>query len=127
VTTDNSKNEPRSANFMAWQLKDPVNIQALATDPTKIEQIAKEAIKAADEATGQKRFSRALEADRQVYRYTVLFLGSAVLLVVGAISAIALINESGSDLTIPESLVAIASAAIGALAGLLSPMAVRGN
>lgn len=61
--------------------------------------------------------------DTNVYRIVVISLGTAVLLaLVGAI-AIALVQQTNQ---IPDILVAVASAAVGALAGLLAPQPGNG-
>jgi hypothetical protein len=56
------------------------------------------------------------EDDRFIYRAVVVVLGTVVVISVGVYAYLAAIN-----VTIPEALVALASAAIGALAGLLAP------
>lgn len=54
--------------------------------------------------------------DRWPYRNTIWFLGAAVLLTI-----LFLFLISSAEAEIPEALVAIGSAAVGALAGLLAP------
>ena len=58
-----------------------------------------------------------LEIDKWIYRIVVMILGLTVLL--AALGAIYLAGIAEAD--IPEILVAIGSAAVGALAGLLTP------
>ena len=59
----------------------------------------------------------ALTSDKWIYRIVVLALGIAVL-----VGMLGLIVLSWKDVTnLPQGLVAIASAAVGALAGLLAP------
>ncbi len=124
------ENKPvRSAEIMAISLKDPSQAEAVKANPDTAEGIAADAIRRADEVNRGARFASALEADRVVYRLTTMFLGfSIVLIALGIISmklAGLLLKTPPHDVTIPESLVAIASAAVGALAGLLSPLANR--
>jgi hypothetical protein len=98
-------------------------------DPPKLDAVAAEAKGVADTQNDMQGFVRALEADRMVYRMTVMFLGWAIILTVVGIGSIKLLGivlaKSASDYTVPEALVAIASTAVGALAGLLSPIAGR--
>src|SRR3990172_8759430 len=58
----------------------------------------------------------ALESDRVVYRIVVIALGLAVLISIGGAVWLA-----SSAVSIPEILVALGSASVGALAGLLAP------
>jgi hypothetical protein len=115
---------------MADKLKDPAQLGA-PLDPPKLEKLADQAKAAADSTNDVQGFVRALEADRMVYRMTVLFLGWAIIGVVLGISLIKILGvylgKGAGDYSIPESLVAIASTAVGALAGLLSPIANRGR
>jgi hypothetical protein len=55
--------------------------------------------------------------DAWVYRMVVGFLGAAIILVIVSYTVYALIGTNN----VPDGLVAIGSAAIGALAGLLAP------
>ena len=60
----------------------------------------------------------ALATDKWVYRWVVIFLGLTVLLaVLGMLVLVAL----GKADKLPDGIVAIASAGVGALAGLLAP------
>jgi hypothetical protein len=56
--------------------------------------------------------------DRWIYRYTILFLGT-----VAVFSVVAVFILSTNKYPIPDAIVAIGSAAVGALAGLLAPSA----
>ena len=56
-------------------------------------------------------------SDRWTYRYAILTLGGAVLLTIVALWVLA----TNKDLSIPQGLVSIGSAAVGGLAGLLTP------
>jgi len=58
-----------------------------------------------------------LDTDVWIYRIIVLVLGLVILLTVGGIMFV--YNKEGS--TIPETLTALGSGALGALAGLLAP------
>ncbi|MHB0951518.1 MAG: hypothetical protein ACYC10_06295 [Allorhizobium sp.] len=61
---------------------------------------------------------RALEGDKWVYRMVVGFLGMAIITTVcGGI----LLSWGASATGLPDGIVAIGSAAVGALAGLLAP------
>ncbi|RXZ44312.1 hypothetical protein EBB06_06975 [Crenobacter cavernae] len=62
-----------------------------------------------------------LQTDVLLYRIVVSCLGAAMLIaLIGAIALVVIDKET------PDVLVAIGSAAIGALAGLLAPSPVRG-
>ena len=64
----------------------------------------------------------ALDQDVWVYRITVSTLGALAVLALGAILWITL-NDSAS--TVPDGIVALGSAAVGALAGLIAPATRR--
>lgn len=69
-----------------------------------------------DPATALARLAAPLSWDVWIYRMVVFFLGLTVLAaVVGGIVL------AGQAKAVPESLVALGSAAVGALAGLLAP------
>jgi len=57
-----------------------------------------------------------LKEESSIYRWVILFIGVSVLLVIIAVSILV-----GLGKTPPEGLIAIGSAAIGAMAGLLAP------
>jgi hypothetical protein len=118
----------RSADVLAGRLKEEPEVGAVV-DPPKLDALAVEAKGVADRKNDMQGFVRALESDRIVYRMTVMFLGWAIILVVAGIASIKLLGiylaKSPSDYTVPEALVAIASTAIGALAGLLSPIGAQ--
>ncbi len=59
----------------------------------------------------------ALQTDRLVYRLVVTFLGAAVVLTIFGGFYLSIKTAA----TIPEGLIALGSAAVGALAGLLAP------
>lgn len=56
-------------------------------------------------------------SDRWTYRYAILTLGGAVVLTIIALTILSTL----ADVKIPEGLVSIGSAAVGGLAGLLTP------
>jgi hypothetical protein len=60
----------------------------------------------------------ALATDRTIYRLIVIFLGLAVLVALVGILALVALGKADK---LPDGVVAIASAAVGALAGLLAP------
>ena len=64
---------------------------------------------------------RPLETDLWIYRMVVLFLGLTILVTV--LGGIILTYQGGTsqNFQIPQGVVAIGSAAVGALAGLLAP------
>lgn len=71
------------------------------------------------ESQALKTTSRALEADKWVYRMVVGALGIVVIAV--ALGVIYLTSSVKPPVAIPDVLTALGSAAIGALAGLLAP------
>jgi len=95
----------RSADFMKQALL--ADLDQLKTDP------ATAVTKAADEAKGAVP---AFRNDPWVYRLVVMFLGVALLAVI-ICYAVAPIYKA----TLPDGLIAIGAAAVGALAGLLAP------
>jgi hypothetical protein len=66
------------------------------------------------------RLAEPLRSDAWVYRLVVIALGLAALIAVGGTVALAFVGKP-----VPEALVAIGSAAVGALAGLLAPSPAR--
>jgi hypothetical protein len=89
-------------------LSDPTKVAQLATDPRGV------LTQAADSA---KEETPVYFTDRWIYRLVVGFLGSTAILVVLSYA----IYPIAKIVTIPEGLVAMGSAALGALAGLLAP------
>jgi hypothetical protein len=99
----------RSADFAVNSiLSDPIKMEALKTAPEQVLRTA---------ASEAKEQVSALQTDRWVYRLVVIFLGVVATTVVCGSIAFALLK--GADL--PSGLVALGSAAVGALAGLLAP------
>jgi hypothetical protein len=67
--------------------------------------------------TSLQKLPTPLQSDRWIYRLVVAFLGLAVLFtIIGGF-----ILSFKTAVTIPEGLIALGSAAVGALAGLLAP------
>jgi len=87
----------------------------VAENPDLVELIKKDPVKAL------QNLATPLQTDVLLYRIVVSSLGAAMLIaLIGAIVLVAFGKET------PDVLVAIGSAAIGALAGLLAPSPVRG-
>ena len=97
-------------------LNERVDVLAEAKDPEVVKKVIDEA-----EVVARARTEPAYYGDRCVYRITVAVLGIAVILVV--IAQFLLAYQTGSKPEIPVGIIAIGSAAIGALAGLLAPTA----
>jgi hypothetical protein len=74
---------------------------------------------AQDPQSAEKAITRltALQTDRWIYRIVVLALGFGVL---SAMSGLIILSWKGVT-SVPDGIVAIGSAAVGALAGLLAP------
>jgi hypothetical protein len=64
---------------------------------------------------------RPLETDPWIYRMVVLFLGLTVLVTVLGGIILTWVGGTSQNFQIPQGVVAIGSAAVGALAGLLAP------
>jgi len=64
-----------------------------------------------------QKLSTPLQSDRWIFRLVVAFLGVAVLLTI----ILGFYLSIKTAATIPEGLIALGSAAVGALAGLLAP------
>ncbi len=78
------------------------------TQPEAVAELAK--------AANQISQSRALESDKWCYRTAILALGAVVVFTVMGAIALTVISHA-----IPEILIALGSAAVGALAGLVTP------
>jgi hypothetical protein len=92
-------------------------LQTIQNDPTVppgIKQQAQEAMA-----------SPAYMGDRWIYRMVVLVLGLAVLITIGGGFGLAFLGSPNYKM--PPELVALGSAAVGALAGLLAPAPHQGN
>lgn len=95
-------------------------VERIEKDPWLQEQIKQNPARAIAQVSGPP-----LETDVWIYRLVVVALGLTVLIaVVGAI-ILASMGEGDKGRDIPEILVAIGSAAVGALAGLLAPSPSR--
>lgn len=89
----------------------------ISTDNESVKELA--AALAQDPQSAEKAITRltALQADKWIYRIVVLALGFGVL---SAMVGLIVLSLKGVA-TMPDGLVAIGSAAVGALAGLLAP------
>jgi hypothetical protein len=91
----------------------------VAQDPELQEQIK------ADPVTAIANLATPLETDVWIYRMVVGALGLAVLIaVVGAVYLTAISSPTYAHV-VPDALIALGSAAVGALAGLLAPSPVK--
>lgn len=131
-STDSMPPTRRSAEILAERLKsDEALRQAISVNPTSIDGALRDAMRSADEVNLGQRRSFALEQDVKVYRLTVWFLGIEMVAVVGSIAAIAVIqvykatDPANVNINVPDGLIALGSAAVGALAGLLAPIGGR--
>jgi len=106
----------RSAELLVrTALADPSVLNDLKTKPEDtLKKLGAQAIQQAP---------RPLDSDKWIYRIVVLALGIALLFVV--IGAIVLAVRATGDVKIPDTLTALGSASVGALAGLLAPSPVR--
>jgi hypothetical protein len=100
--------QERSANEMLNFLKDPGRLEELKANPLPVLE------KARDEAL--IKTEPAYIGDKLIYRIVVSALGLAVL--IAAVGGIVIVM---ADKVPPDMLVALGSAAVGALAGLLAP------
>jgi hypothetical protein len=57
------------------------------------------------------------QLDSYIYKWVITFLGLSVMLVIGGAIILSFVGPN----TLPEGLIAIASAAVGAMAGILAP------
>lgn len=123
----------RSANVLANALTeklatDPEAVQQLKDNPQQIKTLAADAVLRSDAEEKRVADKTGVTIDGSVYKIVVKTLGLSVVLAVGSIAAIALYtihqHKDLADLrvVIPDGLVALASTAIGALAGLLMPV-----
>lgn len=123
----------RSANILANTLiekihTDPGAADALKADPGQIMKFANSAVETSDINKQKIVEGSSLALDTSVYRIVVISLGACVVGTVFSILVIAIITVSRVNdpstvtISIPDGLVALASAAVGALAGLLTPV-----
>jgi uncharacterized integral membrane protein len=113
-----------SANFstnLVNALNERITDLAQANDPEVVKTVLQDAQVSARAQTDPPAYY----GDRCVYRITVAVLGLAVILVV--IAQFALAYRFANAAEIPDGIIAIGSAAIGALAGLLAPTQTAPN
>lgn len=126
----------RSASVFADNLadklaNDPAAAKQLQDDPGQLKTLAAEAVVATDSEEQRLLQNRGVVLDAAVYKAVVRMLGWCVILSVVAIAGISTYtifkfgNGTNLQMAIPDGLVALASAAVGALAGLLAPMGGR--
>ena len=65
--------------------------------------------------------NKPLDSDRWIYRLVVSFLGVSVVATIAGGIYLTVIGGSSPNFQLPQGIVAIGSAAVGALAGLLAP------
>lgn len=128
----------RSANILGLILKDPKKLEQIQAAPDSIITLAQEAIDESDKINKSIRQDYQVSLDSKVYKIAILILGVAILLtIIGGVLNSLLVTWGALGLPpdqivkfqavsgVPESLVAIASTAVGALAGLLAPLGGR--
>ncbi len=74
----------------------------------------------------KEKLTPILLTDKWIYRYVVWFLGLSVLASVFFTFYLSVVTH-GEDIKMPDIFLAIGSAAVGALAGLLAPSPMRGG
>jgi tetrahydromethanopterin S-methyltransferase subunit F len=135
---------PRSAEVLAQKIADAEQVApGVTADPNEVKKLTEEAVKEVDAVTRQSAQQVAVNADARVYIIAVRSLGITAVGVVFAILLIAVLQNyttlhallfaqppaaaspTSFTLQIPDGLVALGSAAIGALAGLLGPLSAR--
>jgi len=119
----------RSASVLADKLvthiaADPSLIEQIKGNPDLIREWAIEATQASDDEEKRVVERSALALDSSIYKLVVQSLGACV---IGSVIAMLVITVTGlalgeKTMPIPDGLVALASAAVGALAGLLTPV-----
>lgn len=125
VTTGiQGKDELRSADLMALKLRDPAVAAGIVEDQAKLSALAE----ASKQKVSAAPMAQAVTVERQVYRMAVLFIGWGSIIAVGSIVLLSGAQMVwGSTAQLPDALVSFASTAIGALAGLLTPLGLRGS
>lgn len=110
--------------------QNPGLAESIKEDSKQLQERAAAAIQVADTEAKRVVQRAALEVDMDIYKTVVLALGATVVIAMVGILAISICSifmtePDGNTLTIviPDGVVALASAAVGALAGLLSPLA----
>lgn len=123
----------RSANILAQTLidkitADPAVFDQLKANPVEIKTFASTAVEASDAGKQKVVEGTSLALDTSIYRIVVVSLGTCVVGTIFSILVIAIItiikagDLSDIKVLIPDGLIAIASTAVGALAGLLTPI-----
>ena len=128
----------RSANILGIILKDPNKIAEITSNPSNINSYINEAIDEADKINKSTLMHSQYSLDSNIYRVAIVILGLAILMTIGGgVVSMILVAWNATSLKpaevasyqgisgVPESLVAIASTAVGALAGLLAPLGGR--
>lgn len=127
----------RSAAVFAKNLiqdiqNDPNFVEALKADPKVVEVRAAEAISQSDAEENRVIEKASVKLDMDIYKIVVGALGGSVLLAMVSILIISVVTllktpaaGAVTQIAIPDGLVALASAAVGALAGLLTPLSRR--
>jgi hypothetical protein len=128
-----SEDPLRSANILAQALidkitTDPAAVDELKANPAQIKTFASTGVGVSD--TGKQKVveGASLALDTSIYRIVVISLGASVVGTIFAILVISIItltrngNLTDVKVVIPDGLIALASAAVGALAGLLTPI-----
>jgi hypothetical protein len=75
----------------------------------------------------KEKLGTPLEWDKWIYRFVVGFLGFAVLSSLFFTFYLSVVHTGTSEIKVPDIFLAIGSAAVGALAGLLAPSPTRGG
>ncbi|MEP9353045.1 hypothetical protein ABLE93_05530 [Xanthobacter sp. KR7-65] len=110
---------------------DPQAADRLKADPGQLKTLAAEAVATADSEEQRLLESRGMVLDANVYKTVVQMLGLSVILSVVSIAGISIYtifqfgNGANLQVAIPDGIVALASASVGALAGLLTPLGGR--
>jgi hypothetical protein len=95
------------------------------TDTALTEEGKKQLLQKVEET--KKKIGTPLAWDKWIYRMVVGFLGLAILSALFFTFWLFLKSTNPKDLQIPDIFLAIGSAAVGALAGLLAPSPARGS
>lgn len=94
-------------------------MMAIRGDPSLVEAIQKDPIKGLEQAEEQAR-SYSMAGDQFIYRAVVGVLGATLLITLVGVLVLAFLQIAA-----PNELIALGSAALGALAGLLAPSPTR--
>jgi len=121
--TETGKNEGASISS-GWITRRPIRTvrelsERLDTDPRFVEEVRKDPAGTIAKVAGSP-----IDTDVWIYRIVVGVLGIAVL---GTVAGSIYLATLGQDRKVPEVVVAMGSAAVGALAGLLTPARKSGS